>query len=665
MKSPSNNDQLTFVDDFSDPSVERFYEYRPGVGEIERRETGLHYKISRTPDGPPSSLDHLTIDSLGRPQPPSAQARLSFEGKRWTVELEVEYDFETKMNGRAGNIWVVFGEPTARYERSILFSRSADLQPESHSLSVSLQEGREEPQSRQLSKHPNRWNWFRVERFEAKMAARWSEDGERFETVWEWTDDAAPALQSILINSSSFAGGAAFVVRTLRITGAHPIGRSARPSPFVVQGTRSSPAEVRAEEIGDALSAGRNVALAGCVVLGTLDLAKIVQPIGSDVSFRDCDFRDSLYASNTTIVTGRFSAFGSRFAGVGFSNVLFHESFEAIGCHFTGDTRFIETELAQGADFSLSVFERKPFFRIAQLYKALSLYHCDFFAGGDFSALRIAGDLSISDIHLRAGTLTFRQSAVTGATRLMVTLQRDAQPFGGAVDLSNTQLGSLIVSAGDRNNRGEYTGPPQWDLDAEVFLREARIGAFLMHNVRFTKPLDLSGCSVATIDKNTAHFFQVIGGWPVSTEFYSCFISYSSRDQSFADALEAQLSENGVRCWFAPKDLRMGDRFRQKIDDAILEYDKLLLVLSEESVKSDWVREEVEACFERENREKTTVLCPIRLDDAVLNTTEAWAASIRRQRHIGDFRGWRDRAEYLGGFERLLLDLKVQRNSNV
>jgi hypothetical protein len=70
---------------------------------------------------------------------------------------------------------------------------------------------------------------------------------------------------------------------------------------------------------------------------------------------------------------------------------------------------------------------------------------------------------------------------------------------------------------------------------------------------------------------------------------------------------------------------------------------RTLLRMPEESAKSDWVREEVEACFERESREKTTILCPIRLDDAVMNTTEAWAASIRRQRHIGDFRGWRDR----------------------
>jgi hypothetical protein len=86
-------------------------------------------------------------------------------------------------------------------------------------------------------------------------------------------------------------------------------------------------------------------------------------------------------------------------------------------------------------------------------------------------------------------------------------------------------------------------------------------------------------------------------------------------------------------------------------------------VLSEESVKSDWVREEVEACFERERRERTPVLFPIRLDDAIMNTQEAGAASIRRQRHMGDFRGWTEPEKYREGFERLLRDLKAGGNA--
>lgn len=97
----------------------------------------------------------------------------------------------------------------------------------------------------------------------------------------------------------------------------------------------------------------------------------------------------------------------------------------------------------------------------------------------------------------------------------------------------------------------------------------------------------------------------------------------------------------------------------KKIEDEIHERDRLLLVLSEESVKSDWVREEVEACFERERRERSLVLFPIRLDDAIMRTNEAWAASIRRQRHVGDFRGWAKPDKYQEGFDRLLEDLRT------
>jgi hypothetical protein len=37
--------------------------------------------------------------------------------------------------------------------------------------------------------------------------------------------------------------------------------------------------------------------------------------------------------------------------------------------------------------------------------------------------------------------------------------------------------------------------------------------------------------------------------------FASCFISYSSKDESFVRALHSSLQETGVRCWFAPEDL--------------------------------------------------------------------------------------------------------------
>jgi predicted adenine nucleotide alpha hydrolase (AANH) superfamily ATPase len=114
-----------------------------------------------------------------------------------------------------------------------------------------------------------------------------------------------------------------------------------------------------------------------------------------------------------------------------------------------------------------------------------------------------------------------------------------------------------------------------------------------------------------------------------------------------------------VRCWFAPEDLKIGDKFRMRIDESIRLYDKLMVVLSKDSIESEWVEKEVETAFEKERREKKTLLFPLRLDDTVIETDRAWAADIRRTRHIGDFRHWKDHDAYRKAFERLLRDLKA------
>ena len=72
-----------------------------------------------------------------------------------------------------------------------------------------------------------------------------------------------------------------------------------------------------------------------------------------------------------------------------------------------------------------------------------------------------------------------------------------------------------------------------------------------------------------------------------------------------------------MRCWFAPHDMPIGDRDPHAIDEAIRLRDKLLLVLSESAIASDWVEKEVEAAFERERETGGTMLFPIRLDAAV------------------------------------------------
>ncbi len=164
----------------------------------------------------------------------------------------------------------------------------------------------------------------------------------------------------------------------------------------------------------------------------------------------------------------------------------------------------------------------------------------------------------------------------------------------------------------------------------------------------------LRGCGVPEVFINYA---RSLVGQPI--EFYSCFISYSSHDQAFAERLHADMRAKELRCWFAPEDLKIGDRFHERIEESIRVFDKVMIVLSEASVESRWVEREVNAARERENRENRTILFPIRIDDAVMNAPQPWAADIRRTRHIGDFTQWKDHDSYEKAFERLLRDLKA------
>ena len=144
-------------------------------------------------------------------------------------------------------------------------------------------------------------------------------------------------------------------------------------------------------------------------------------------------------------------------------------------------------------------------------------------------------------------------------------------------------------------------------------------------------------------------------------QFYKSFISYSSKDQKFADRLYADLQSKGVRCWLATENLKIGAKIRLGIDEAIKLHDKLLLVLSKHSVASDWVEQEVETALERERKEKRTVLFPIRLDDAVMDVESGWPALVRNTRNIGDFRKWKNHDSYQKAFDRLLRDLKAEK----
>jgi len=148
-------------------------------------------------------------------------------------------------------------------------------------------------------------------------------------------------------------------------------------------------------------------------------------------------------------------------------------------------------------------------------------------------------------------------------------------------------------------------------------------------------------------------------------EFYSLFISYSTKDQEFAERLHADLQAKGVRCWFAPHDMRSGKKVHEQIDRAIQLQDRTLLILSPASMESKWVKTEMRKARKREIEEGRRVLFPICI--CPFETVRKWEcfyadegidlAEEIREYFIPDFSNWKDHDSYRLAFDRLLDDL--------
>ena len=122
----------------------------------------------------------------------------------------------------------------------------------------------------------------------------------------------------------------------------------------------------------------------------------------------------------------------------------------------------------------------------------------------------------------------------------------------------------------------------------------------------------------------------------------SNFISYTGKDEIFAQKLSQNLQELGMRCWLIPERVRNKEKNYPLIDAALNLHDKELLVMSENSLESDWIEEEINAAFEKEEQTGKMVLLPIILDDSVKYSDKPLIARVRRSRQVYDFSLWQD-----------------------
>jgi hypothetical protein len=114
--------------------------------------------------------------------------------------------------------------------------------------------------------------------------------------------------------------------------------------------------------------------------------------------------------------------------------------------------------------------------------------------------------------------------------------------------------------------------------------------------------------------------------------------------------------------------MKGGQKLHEQIERAIQLHDRLLLVLSESSMQSEWVRNEIQRARETEVREGRRKLFPITIVE--FDKVKAWRrfdadtgkdlAKEVREYFIPDFSNWKDQHAFEEAFERLLRDLRAE-----
>jgi hypothetical protein len=237
-------------------------------------------------------------------------------------------------------------------------------------------------------------------------------------------------------------------------------------------------------------------------------------------------------------------------------------------------------------------------------------------------------------------------------------------------DLTGTNFGQTNLEHAVFTNA--YSASTRWadvdlstvkGLDSLSQWASSTVGIDTLLQSAVLPDLFLLGCGVP---ETLLEYVKALPASIQPIQFYSCFISYSHKDEGFARRLHGRLRQEGLRIWYAPENMRAGKKMHHQIDEAIRLHDKLLVVLSDASIGSDWVATEIYKARRREVEEGKRVLFPIRLVD--YQRIKAWAcfdadtgrdmAREIREYFIPDFSGWKDNDSFETAIDRLLDDLK-------
>lgn len=119
------------------------------------------------------------------------------------------------------------------------------------------------------------------------------------------------------------------------------------------------------------------------------------------------------------------------------------------------------------------------------------------------------------------------------------------------------------------------------------------------------------------------------------------FLSYSSNDKEFAEKLATSLNANGIEIFFDKWEIKVGDSIVNKIDTALGKMTDLIIVISENSINSNWVKKELSSALVKKLGNNSVKILPVLIEECNIPTI------------IADLKY----ADFVKGFENGFLDL--------
>lgn len=222
---------------------------------------------------------------------------------------------------------------------------------------------------------------------------------------------------------------------------------------------------------------------------------------------------------------------------------------------------------------------------------------------------------------------------------------------------TDTTLGASDLSLALELEKASHHGPSTIGMDTihkskgkipEEFLRGCGLSDADIEYAKLSNP-DLSN---EQINKILYRLHELRANQAI--QLSPLFISYSHGDSTFVDKLETHLNTKGIRFWRDIHDAKAG-RLEKQIDQAMRLNPTVLLILSEHSIKSDWVEHEVRTARDLEKEMRRDVLCPVALDNSWKSSP--WPKRVMEQvmeYNILDFSSWKDEGKFGNTFNKLI-----------